>query len=208
MLRPKRLVQCAELRTLIAPLLFLSISLVATASDLRVLVPHTASAVMIDGMLSKGEWQNAKRVEVPSVATLYFQQSAEFVYIAVEYKNSPSGIVDLYLSPAEGEIYDFHASAKLGERKLHVNAYSDWAWWNNRDWTANVSRVESFERRTFLSTPVREYQIRRARFPSVTWRLRFELTAMSANNEAQAITIFPQATADKSTAGWLVLYLM
>jgi len=71
-----------------------------------------------------------------------------------------------------------------------------------------VSRVESFERRTLLSTPVREYQIRRARFPSVTWRLRFELTAMSANNETQAITIFPQATADKSTAGWLVLYLM
>jgi hypothetical protein len=166
---------------------------------------------MIDGVLSKDEWQNAKRVEVPGVATLYFQQPTEFVYIAVEYTKQPSGIVDLYLSPAEGEIYDLHASAKLGERKLHSNAYSDWTWWNNRDWTANVSRnvsrVDSFEKRTFLSAPVREYQIRRVRFPSPAWRLRFELTAMKANNETQAITTFPHATTDKSTAGWLLLDL-
>lgn len=192
---------------LLALLPLLSILLTATASDLRVRVPHSASAVMIDGVLSTNEWQNAARVEVPGVANLYFQQSTEFVYIAVEYTSGPSGIVDLYLSPTEGEIYDLHASAKLGERQLHLNAYSDWAWWNNRDWIANVSRVESFEKRTFLPAPVHEYQIRRARFPSVTWRLRFELTTMTANSEVQAITIFPQATTDKSTAGWLVLDL-
>jgi hypothetical protein len=115
------------MHTLLAPLLFLSLSLVAAASDLRVVVPHTACAVMIDGVLSKDEWQNAKHVEIPGVAILYFQQSDESVYIAIQYTNSPSGIVDLYLSPAEGELYDLHASAKLGERKLHANAYSDWA---------------------------------------------------------------------------------
>src|SRR5260370_476827 len=82
---------------------------------------------------------------------------------------------------------------------------SDWTWWNNRDWTANVSRVNSFEKRTFLPTRIREYQIRRVRFPSVTWRLRFELTGMKANNETQEITIYPEGTSDKSTAGWLVL---
>ena len=151
-----------------------------TSSDCHIRVPHTASAVGIDGVLSKDEWQGVKRVEVPDVATLYFQQSAGSVYIAVEYTKQASGIVDRYLSPAEGEMYDFHASAKLGERKLHANTYSDWTWWNNRDWTANVSHVDSFEKRTFLPAPVREYQIRRAHFPSVSWRLRFELTAMTA----------------------------
>jgi len=189
------------------PLLLLLLFILsdATASDLRILVLHVASAVMIDGVLSKNEWQSAKRVEVPGVATLYFQQSDECVYIAVEYTSSPSGIVDLYVSPAEGQVYDLHASAKLGERKLRVNTYSDWTWWNNRDWTANVSRVNSFEKRTFLPTRIREYQIRRVRFPSVTWRLRFELTGMKANNETQEITIYPEGTSDKSTAGWLVL---
>jgi len=94
--------------------LLASILWVATASsDFRIRVPHTASAVMIDGVLSKDEWQNAERVEVRGIATLYFQRSAEFVYIAVEYTEQPSGIVDLYLSPAEGEIYDLHASANI-----------------------------------------------------------------------------------------------
>jgi hypothetical protein len=204
---PERLALRAGLRALLALLLLFCIRSGATAADLRFLVPHTASGVMIDGTLSKDEWQDAKRIEVPGVATLYFEQSAESVYIAVEYSTSPSGIVDLYLSPAEGKIYDLHTSAKLGERQRHASAYSDWTWWNNRDWTANVSRVKSFEKRTFLPTPVREYQIRRARFPSVTWRLRFELTAMTTNNETRAITIFPPATTDGSTAGWLVLDL-
>jgi hypothetical protein len=116
------------MRTLLAVLLLFCVRLGATASDLRIPVPRAGSEVMIDGVLSKGEWQNAKRVEVPGVATLYFQQSAESVYIAVEYTNAPSGIVDLYLSPAEGEIYDLHSSAKLGERKSHANAFPDWIW--------------------------------------------------------------------------------
>ena len=50
---------------------------------------------------------------------------------------SPSGIVDLYLSPAAGEIHDFHSSAKLGERQLFGNSFPHWTWWNNRDWIAN-----------------------------------------------------------------------
>jgi hypothetical protein len=45
-------------------------------------------------------------MEVPGVAILYFQQSADFVYIAVQYQNSTSGIVDLYLSPSEKEVYN------------------------------------------------------------------------------------------------------
>jgi len=179
----------------------------AEVLDLRVPVPHTQSAVMIDGVLSPDEWQNAKMIDAAGVALLYFQQSTDFVYIAVQYKTSPSGIVDLYLSPSEGEVYNLHASAKLGERKLQANGYSDWSWWNNRDWTANVSRVDSFEKRTFLPTPLREFQIRRARFPSVTWRLRFDLTAMTTKNETQAISIFPRDTTDKATTGWLVLDL-
>src|SRR5258708_35116170 len=109
------------MRTLLGLTLLSSILWAVTVSpDFHILVPHTASAVMIDGVLSKDEWQDAKRVEIPDVATFYFQQSAESVYIAVEYTKQPSGIVDLYL----GEIYDFHASAKLGERKLHANMYS------------------------------------------------------------------------------------
>jgi len=162
---------------------------------------------MIDGVFSEGEWQHAVSVDVPGTAKLRFQRTADFIYIAVRYTNSLSGIVDLYLSPREGEIYDLHASAKLGERELRGNTFPDWTWWNNRDWTANVSHIDSFEKRTFLPAPIREYQIRYSRFGSSFWRVRFELTAMRANNETQEKAVFPDGTTRKSTAGWLLLSL-
>jgi hypothetical protein len=186
----------------------LLIVLQATRSDnLHIRVPQTSSAVMIDGVFSQGEWQHAVSVDVPGTARLYFQRSADFVYIAVQYTKSPSGIVDLYVSPREGEVFDLHASARLGERQLRSNAFPDWSWWNNRDWTANTSHVDSFKKRTFLPAPIREYQIRYSRFASSAWRVRFELTGMGANNEIQAHAVLPQDTSNNSTTGWLQLNL-
>ena len=182
-------------------------TLPSTPSESPIRVPHTSAGVMIDGVLAKAEWQNAARVDVPGIAELYFQRSREFVYIAVKYTQAPSGIVDLYLSPAGREIYNLHASAKLGERQLQSGAFPDWIWWNNRDWVANVSRVDSFEKRTFLPAPIREFQIRLSRFQARSWHVRFELTAMGANNEMGTVTVFPEGTGAQSTAGWLVLDL-
>lgn len=191
------------------PTLYLLLMLLQAVgpNDLHIRVPQTRSAVMIDGAFSKGEWQQAVSVDVPGTARLYFERSADFVYIAVQYTSSPSGIVDLYVSPREGEVFDLHASAKLGERQLRGHTFPDWTWWNNRDWTANVSHVDSFQNRTFLPAPIREYQIRYSRFGSNSWRVRFDLTAMGAHNETQAHAIFPQGTTDTSTAGWLLLSL-
>ena len=188
-------------------LLLVWVSHPAGPNNLHIRVPQTSSVVMIDGVLSEGEWQHAVSVDVPDTARLYFQRSADFVYVAVQYTNSPSGIVDLYLSPREGEVFDLHASAKLGERQLRGKTFPDWSWWNNHDWTANISHVDSFEKRTFLPAPIREYQIRHSRFGSNAWRVRFELTAMGANNETQAHAVFPHGTIDTSTAGWLELDL-
>jgi hypothetical protein len=162
---------------------------------------------LIAGRFSPGEWLSSSRIDVADVAKLYFQQSADFVFIAIQYTNAPTGIVDLYLSPRSGEIYDLHVSAKLGERQLRNKMFPDWVWWNNRDWIANTSRVDSFEKRTFLPTPVREFQIRRSRFNSATWLLRFELTAMGPANEMLSTSVFPAGTTSKSTAGWLQLNL-
>lgn len=77
-------------------------------------VPATSAAVMIDGEFSPGEWTRAANVEVEGAGRIYFQRSGDFVYIAVEYTRSPSGIVDLYLSEDGKAMYDLHDSAKLG----------------------------------------------------------------------------------------------
>jgi hypothetical protein len=177
------------------------------STELQVSVPRTRAGVMVDGVLSADEWKKAARVTVPGKVNLYFQESGEFVDIAVEYTGAPSGMVDVYLSPRKGDIYDLHASAKLGERTMSEHGFPDWRWWNNQDWTANVSRVDSFDTKTFLPTRVREFQIRLSRFERMTWHVRFELTAQNANNDTQWVMDFPDGTTASSTDGWLRLNL-
>ena len=160
---------------------------------------ETPARIRLRTAVRRKSWSNAS---IPADS-----HAEDFVFISVQYTNRPSGIVDLYVSPREAEVFDLHASAKLGERQLRGNTFPEWNWWNNRDWTANTSRVDSFEKRTFLPAPIREYQIRYSRFSSSTWRVRFELTAMGTNNETLEHTIFPQGTSDNSTAGWLQLRL-
>jgi hypothetical protein len=190
------------------PILSLLLIVLQAAADApHIRVPQTSSAVMLDGVLSEGEWQHAVCVDVPDTARLYFQRSADFVYIAVQYTKSPSGIVDLYVSPRDGRFSICTLRRNSASGNFVSNAFPDWSWWNNRDWTANISRVGSFEKRTFVPAPIREYQIRYSRFGSSAWRVRFELTATGVNNDTQARTIFPPGTSDNSTAGWLQLNL-
>jgi hypothetical protein len=121
--------------------------------------------VMVDGKIGPGEWSDAAEAEGPGGARLYIKTSGDFVYVAVQFPAGRSGFTDIYLTSEDGGVYDLHASAKLGERRLDGGKWPEWSnWWNNRGWVANVSRVDSFEKRTFVPAGVREYQIERSRF--------------------------------------------
>ncbi len=155
---------------------------------------------MVDGTLDPHEWDDALLVTVQG-ALLRIKQSGEFVFFAVEVENSVDCAVDLYLSPAAGEIYDLHASAKLGERKLEGHTWPEWHWWNNSGWVANTSRVESFDKRSFLPTPVREFQIRRSRFPGAKWRIMLEL--MTPAEPRWNTAFYPAGATPLVTNNWL-----
>jgi hypothetical protein len=98
---------------------------------------------------------------------------------------------------------NLHASAKLGERVLQGATWSPWTWWNNVEWVANVSRVESFQARTFLPEEVRTFQIRHSRFGGQWWRVFFVLTSLRV--EGQETIAFPSQANDLDTDHWLTL---
>lgn len=161
--------------------------------------------VMIDGRLEKDEWADATVVDFPGLARLYGKKSTEYVWLAIEFTGAETGALDLYLAPGDGGIYDLHASAKLGERKLIGGKWPDWTWWNNTGWVANVSRVESFEKPSFLPANVREYQIQRSRFPAKEWKVRFEF--LTPAEPDWKTTPYPPGTTNTDPKGWLVLQL-
>jgi hypothetical protein len=159
--------------------------------------------VMVDGNIEPGEWSDAAEVKMPNDARLYLKVSGDFVYVAVQFPGSSSGFTDLYIAPAGGRLSDLHASAKLGERQFDNHKWPEWNnWWNNQGWVANVSRVDSFEKRTFLAANVREYQIKRSRFPGHEWRLMLDMS-LESNGGQYAVTRFPTSASDSNPEKWL-----
>jgi hypothetical protein len=160
---------------------------------------------MIDGKIDAGEWSDAAVKDLPDGVRLYVKRSNEYLWFAVEVPNAGDAAVDLYVCPAVNEIYDLHASARLGERRSDHGKWPQWQWWNNRLWVANTSRVSSFENRTFLATSVREYQIRLDKFPGPSWKVMFEL--LTPAEPEWKTTPYPAGAANLNPNGWWTLDL-
>ena len=163
----------------------------------------TGKPVMVDGKIGPGEWSDAAETDVPGGARLYLKTSGDLVYVAVQFPAGRSGFTDIYITSEDGGIYDLHASAKLGERRLDGGKWPEWSnWWNNQGWVANVSRVDSFETRTFAPAGVREYQIERSRFVGREWRLMLDMSMESPGGKYTVVR-FPASASDSNPKVWL-----
>ncbi len=178
------------------------VSLSCASAQTPVNVP-LGKPVLVDGVVEPVEWSDAYVRELSGEVRFYAKHSGDFLWLAVELPEGGDGAVDLYISPSSDEIYDLHASAKLGERKLSGGKWPDWEWWDNRMWVANVSRVQSFEQRTFLPTRAREYQVRTDKFPGRPWRVMFELST-PANPEWRT-TVYPAGAVNSKPINWWTL---
>lgn len=182
-----------------------SVPAAAFASE-RLRVPRGQQTVLVDNRFEPGEWSDAAKFEVPGHARVYVKQDRGIVALAIEWLKDKTGSVDLYLSPEGGELYNLHASAKLGERTLKGAQWPDeWTWWNNEGWVASVGRVDDWSKRTFVDEPVREFQIRRSRFPGKRWKVMFEL--MNPAKPQWTTVAYPAGAKNTSTEGWIVLEL-
>lgn len=159
--------------------------------------------VMVDGMLEASEWDEALVRDLAGLARIRIKHSEQNVFLAFELLNSNDGALDIYLSPSPGEIYDLRASAKLGERKLADHAWPEWKWWNNTGWVANTSRVDSFEKRSFLPTKIREFQISRTKFQGTQWKFMVEI--MTPADPTWKTTRYPPVAKTTDARDWIPL---
>lgn len=187
------------LKTVLAVLMVL---IANPSSGQHITVPQGAP-VMIDGRISPGEWRDAESLALGG-ARIWVKQASEFVWIAVQFPPGAHGFSDLMISPVPGQMIDLHASAKLGERTLGKQGWSDWNWWNNDGWTANVSRVDSFDKKTFFPETVREYQIRRSRFPGKAWKVMVQLSIEEKDGSYRQIAL-PENAAEADPSRWIQL---
>src|SRR5215475_11115585 len=174
-----------------------------SARDAFIVQAPMGQHILIDGRVDEKEWADAKQVPASPATRLYFKRDNTYLYVAVRPSTPARLSIDLYFRGIDMEkVLDLHASAKLGEREGTRDQWPPWVWWNNRGWTANVVRPDSFEERKFLPDEAKEFQIELGKLKVKT--LRFSLD-IDTGGEVQRL---PQEGYEEVGRKWLVLRLV
>jgi hypothetical protein len=169
----------------------------------QIKLPQLKNSVLIDGRVEKLEWEEAASIQVKDSLWLYLKQDDQNIYLCLTAKNKVPVLtsVDFYVTRGN-ELYNLHASAKLGERFLGKdNSYGEWNWWNNRLWYANVVKPDDWQTRSFLKDEAKEFQLRKSFFPSN----RFRLMLIVEDPKSLAIT-YPDKASPLNAENWIELY--
>jgi hypothetical protein len=166
--------------------------------------------IMVDGKFSVDEWKDAAVLKFNDSLVFFFKQTKEFVYVGIQplVKNHKGGWIDLYITDNK-EIYNLHASRKLGERRLEGMEWSNWGkWWTNEGyWTANFGRPEDMilegkPKVIQLNDDGWEFQIRKSKFIGKEWKLMIDVSIML---DGVTNFIYPSNSTNTQSNGWIIL---
>lgn len=183
-------------------------------------VPERASApILLDGLFTAGEWDDAVRIDGGGGVTLLFKRDAGHLFIGVRCPGLEAPVADLFIQPAGNEIHQLHASAQIGERVVVEGEDRPYVWGRSPDWQANEIRWDQARMTQLMSQGVEqavaqrqamfpyegfEFQIRQKKFGGTEWRFRVEVRS---HPNYQAPIAFPAGTRATHAAGWLRLLL-
>ncbi len=191
-----------------------SLILAAAATGTIKVPATTTSEIATDGHIASAEWSDAKRIAMGEGVTVLIKADAENVAIAV--KNSPRGpqFTDLFVTAADGKVWNLHADMNVGERKLDGATWTDtepaYVWHNNANWTANVVELRANADATApLAKQLKPYDgqeflIARSQFPGSTWRLRVEVRDLA---HEKPDLVLPVASDRYDPSGWATIAL-
>jgi len=170
-----------------------------------------SNPILIDGIFSKAEWQDALTIKANDSVTLFLKQFRGHVFIGVKTDTSYPAYVDLFLLNGSNELYNLHASMQIGERLLSGNAWTDrepaWRWGNHGGWIANEAKYDSSKARSLPDNEKvfpyegKEFHLLRTRFTGKQWRLRVEVRGSATD------IVIPTDSERMNVARWLLLQL-
>lgn len=145
------------------------------------------------------------------------------VHLAIRCPFNRVAYTDVFLKLENGEIWNLHASAHLGEQRLTAEALGDTLpvprWGHTDGWYANETRFDRRlaeqlvredagrdRRRMLFDTTYRydgfEFKLKRSRFPGSTWGVRVEVNARFPGRTDVAL---PDGSSRQSPDGWATL---
>ncbi|UCC79545.1 MAG: hypothetical protein JSW64_14970, partial [Candidatus Zixiibacteriota bacterium] len=167
--------------------------------------------VLIDGMLTEGEWDDALQISVRDNVKLYFKKFGGHLFISIPCKNMTTPVVDLFFAPNDSIIYQLHVSAQLAEKRLNPNTsdeddprlrggFTEGWYANELRWdvqrenhlieSEGIDRSEALARAMYPTDAI-EYQILQTKFNVDRLKFRAEV-AWAPDYDSP--TVFPEGT--------------
>jgi len=179
--------------------------------------------VLVDGLFSHGEWEDAEKIDIHPNVILYLKKYGGHVFIGIKITPYKTSVVDMFISPDGKIIHHLHTSAQIGER-IVIEDSGPWdnpsfIWGNSVDWYANEIRWDNGKMQDLMKNGKSrneaqemsyfkyegfEFQIKQSKFFSDQWLFRIEVPMAP---EFDKPIIFPSRTEMKSTKGWISLEL-
>jgi hypothetical protein len=178
--------------------------------------------VITDGIFSRGEWDDARRVPLSDGVELRLKQYQGVVFIGLHGLGSASvGPSELCLASPGGPVRKLHVSFQLGEIVVPATGEPPpFRFGYTPDWYANEFRrdVEESERlekqgkspleimkATLYPSDGVEFAIRRSKLPGPRWLVRLWISVATAGKPGALA--YPPDTTERATDGWQVLRL-
>ena len=184
----------------------------------KIIVPEgNGKPVLLDGIFSPGEWDDALKVKAHERVDLLFKVNSGHFFLGLKFRDGLGVIVDLWLSPDDRTAVQFHSSGQLGEA-VHTLPVQEMMPASRigytSDWDANEIKADSKlksewqtagrpaegYRRVLLPSDGKEFQILLSKFHPVR-RLKMRFLA----GDPQGLIVFPENTDLRSTENWLEL---
>lgn len=156
------------------------------AAVAAILVPQTKTPPLLDGLCPDADWKPAIRNELGQGVQMLAMQTKDAVHLCLVLPPGSFGSYDLYLEDREGQLWNLHSSAQVGERKLMGGTWGDFVWGNHQGWYSPPVAFTGFKtndqgQRTaaFAAAQSREIEIRKDRFDlGRSWKMMINLRAL------------------------------
>ena len=191
------------------------ISILVAAASGAVKVPATGtSEIAPDGRIASAEWSDATRVALGEGVTLLIKANDEQIAIAVRTSARGPQYTDLYLTAADGQVWNLHAEKQTSERKLTGETWTatDPAFvaYNNANWRANVVELKANADPTApMAKQVKPYDgqeflITRSQFAGKAWHLRVEVHDLA---QEKPDLVYPAVSDGHDASTWATVTL-
>jgi hypothetical protein len=169
--------------------------------------------VLLDGLFSPGEWDDALKVPVHERVELLLKRNSGHLFLGLKFKDALGVIVDLWLTADDRTVFQMHSSGQLGEATLTLPAADEWPGTRigyTKDWDANEIKSDSRKkaawqaagrpaegyRKTLLPSDGKEFQVLLSKFSSRRLKMRFRA------GDREGLIVYPGGTDLKGTDGW------